>query len=85
MIELYMRQGCPFCDKVEKAAVEMGLKEGHDFEIINAAPLTPGRDVVLKVGGKAMVPFLIHGSTSMYESNDIIAYLRTNPTSRKTF
>ena len=72
-----MRQGCPFCDKVENAAVDMGLKKGKDYQIVNAAPMTPGRDVVLKTGGKAMVPFLIDGDTSMYESDDIIAYLKT--------
>jgi len=77
MIELYIRQGCPFCDKVENAAADMGLKEGKDYQIVNAAPKTPGRDVVLKTGGKAMVPFLIDGDTSMYESDDIIAYLKT--------
>lgn len=77
MIQLYIRAGCPFCQKVEKAAHAIGLLEGQDFELVNAAPGTPGRDVVLEVGGKAMVPFLIDGNTSMYESDDIISYLKT--------
>jgi len=76
MIELYMRNGCPFCQKVTKAAHGFGLKEGKDFIVIDAAPGTPGREVVLSRGGKAMVPFLIDGDTSMYESDDIIKYLR---------
>ena len=76
MIEFYMRNGCPFCQKVTKAAHSFGLKEGKDFIVIDAAPGTPGREVVLSRGGKAMVPFLIDGDTSMYESDDIITYLR---------
>jgi glutathione S-transferase len=76
MIQLYVRKGCPFCKKVETAAVDIGLVPGTDYELIDAAPGTPGRDVVLKVGGKAMVPFLIDGTTSMYESDDIVQYLK---------
>jgi glutaredoxin len=77
MIQLYVREGCPYCSKVEKAATEMGLTEGKDYQLVNAAPSTPGREVVIKTGGKAMVPFLIDGEVSMYESDDIIAYLKT--------
>lgn len=75
MIELYMSAGCPFCKKVLLATQELGLKEGEDFTNIDAAPGTPGRDVVLNVGGKAMVPFLVDGDTAMYESDDIVTYL----------
>ncbi|PHR25170.1 MAG: glutaredoxin [Desulfotalea sp.] len=77
MIQIYVRKGCPFCKKVETAAATMELVSGSDFELIDAALGTPGRDVVLKVGGKTMVPFLIDGDTSMYESADIIEYLKT--------
>lgn len=76
MIQLYLRDGCPFCRKVLTAAQQIGLEEGKDFEVIDAPPGTPGREVVLRVGGKAMVPFLVDGAVSMYESDDIIAYLR---------
>lgn len=76
MIQLYVRKGCPYCMKVETAAVELGLVEGSDYELIDAAPDTPGREVVLKVGGKGMVPFLIDGEISMYESDDIVEYLK---------
>ena len=74
-----MRDGCPFCQKVVQAAGEFELKEGEDFTVINAAQGTPGREVVLNKGGKAMVPFLIDGGTSMYESGDIITYLKNYP------
>ena len=58
------------------AAAELGLVDGKDFEVIAAGPNTPGRLIVEKQGGKAMVPFLVDGKTSLYESDDIIAYLR---------
>jgi glutathione S-transferase len=76
MLELYVRDGCPFCRKVLDAVRELGLKEGEDYRVIDAAPNTPGRQTVLEIGGTAMVPFLIDGTHSMYESDDIVAYLR---------
>lgn len=78
MIELYLSAGCPFCRKVLRATQEMGLEEGKDFVVVNAASGTPGADTVKKVGGDYMVPFLIDGDHSMYESDDIIAYLKEN-------
>lgn len=76
MIKLYMQDGCPFCRKVETAARQMGLIAGKDYIVIDSAPSTPGRETVVKVGGKSMVPFLVDAETSMYESDDIIAYLK---------
>ncbi|MDJ0623448.1 MAG: glutathione S-transferase N-terminal domain-containing protein [Desulfocapsaceae bacterium] len=76
MIQLYLWANCPFCQKVVRAASDMGLKEGVDYAEIDGAPGTPGREVVEKTGGKAMVPFLIDGDVHMYESDDIIDYLR---------
>ncbi len=77
MIEFYVRDGCPFCQKVVQAADEFGLKKGEDFTLIDAAPGTPGREMVLSRGGKAVVPFMIDGDTSMYESGDIVTYLKS--------
>ena len=76
MIELYLWNSCPFCQKVLKAADAMGLKEDIDYTIVDGSPGTPGRLTVQNRGGKAMVPFLIDGEVSMYESDDIIAYLK---------
>lgn len=58
------------------AAGQLELVDGEDYEVIAAGPGTPGRLKVEKRGGKAMVPFLVDGETSMYESDDIIEYLR---------
>ncbi len=76
MIQLYLWDSCPFCRKVSMAAAELGLVEGEDFEVIPAGPGTAGQSAVEARGGSQMVPFLIDGQTAMYESDDIIAYLR---------
>ncbi len=75
MIELYIREGCPFCHKVLEGANQLHLVEGKDYAVIDAAPGTPGRETVLKLGGKTMVPFLVDGDITMYESLDILDYL----------
>lgn len=78
MIQLYVRERCPFCKKVENAATRLGMVVGKDYQLIDASPNTPGREIVLQAGGKAMVPFLIDDAVSMYESDDIVNYLETN-------
>lgn len=81
MVELYVASTCPFCIKVLRAADQMGLEKGKDYEIVDAARGKPGRQKVIDTGGKSMVPFLIDGAVSMYESDDIITYLRTHTAS----
>ena len=76
MIELYIWNSCPFCQKVLRAAENMGLEEGTDYTIIDGGPGTVGRMTVQSRGGKSMVPFLVDGDVAMYESDDIIAYLK---------
>ncbi|MEJ2133852.1 MAG: glutathione S-transferase N-terminal domain-containing protein [Desulfofustis sp.] len=76
MVELYIASTCPFCIKVIRAAEEMGLTEGQDYQIVDAAQGTPGRKKVVDTGGKSMVPFLLDDGSWMYESDDIIDYLR---------
>ena len=76
MVELYVTSTCPFCIKVIKTAEAMGLEEGSDYLIIDAAHGTPGQKKVVDTGGKGMVPFLMDGERWMYESDDIIDYLR---------
>ncbi|MEE4166730.1 MAG: glutathione S-transferase N-terminal domain-containing protein [Desulfocapsaceae bacterium] len=77
MIELYLWDSCPFCRKVSMAVAELGLVESEDFQVIPAGPGTPGHLIVKERGGSQMVPFLIDGETAMYESDDIIAYLKS--------
>ncbi len=77
MIKLYIWDKCPFCQKVLRAAHELNLVEGKTYEVIDASPNTAGRDEVMAIGGKSMVPFLVDGKTAMYESDDIVQYLKS--------
>ena len=72
MLILYVKTGCPFCAKALSAVEALGLQiderniaeEGHRTELIEK-------------GGKQQVPYLIdeERGVSMYESDDIVAYL----------
>ena len=73
MIDLFVSDHCPYCKKVMDFAQECGIK----FNKINIE----NEDNVLRlltIGGKEQVPFLYDPSddTRMYESEDIIQYLK---------
>ncbi|MDO8553060.1 MAG: glutathione S-transferase N-terminal domain-containing protein [bacterium] len=72
---LYEKTGCPWCIKVLDYAKERGIQ----FELRNLT--TPGvAEELIKRGGKRQVPYLVdnRNGTEMYESADIIEYLRQN-------
>jgi glutathione S-transferase len=75
MVQIYQFASCPYCQRVLRAADRLGLVEGRDYEKIEASRGTPGRAVVVRLGGMSQVPFLVDGDVQMYESADIIDYL----------
>ncbi len=62
---------CPYCQKVLRFMSENGI-------LIDMYATTEqvNRDYLLKQGGKNQVPCLFIGEQALYESDDIIAYLR---------
>lgn len=73
MIELYQKEGCPFCKKVRVRLGELGLSwVSHPTESGSYA-----REVLERISGGTKVPFLIDAERGvmMPESDDIIAYL----------
>lgn len=76
MLTLYYKPSCPFCQRViqvsENLKITLDLKDISDDE-------SALQELIAK-GGKKQVPFLIDSerNVSMYESNDIIDYLREN-------
>lgn len=76
MLTLYYKPSCPFCQRVIQMAdnlkVELELRDVSDDETTLAE--------LLEKGGKKMVPFLVdtEKDVSMYESSDIIDYIRDN-------
>lgn len=76
MLTLYYRPTCPFSKKVLAAAKELGV--GLEVRDIGEAPHL---EELLRRGGKKQVPYLVDRAheTEMYESEDIIAYLKGEP------
>ncbi len=73
MLTLYVKTGCPFCAKVHRAGEELQLS----FDEKNIADAAVAEELIQR-GGKRMVPYLIDSETGkeMYESDDIVSYLR---------
>ena len=74
-LKLYVGTFCPFCMKV-KTFIKDNNIEG--IEYINIDEDKAGREHLVEVGGKKQVPCLFVDEKPMYESNDIIEYLKAN-------
>ena len=70
-LKLYYKPECPFCKKVlsfmEKNDIELELKNIHDEE---------NKKFVVEKGGMNQVPCLFIDGKAMYESDDIIEFLK---------
>ncbi len=68
---LYYRESCPFCQKVLRFMKSRGIECGMR-DVLN-----PGvYDELIAIGGKQQVPCLVIDGKALYESSDIVAYLR---------
>ena len=68
---LYYKKTCPFCVKV------LRFMEANDITLDKRDTQQPGNEQdLIRVGGKKQVPCLVVGGRPLYESDDIIAYLR---------
>jgi glutathione S-transferase len=74
LLELYNMESSPFCRKVREVLVELDLP----YVCKNAPKGSAVRDELKNRGGKVMVPYLVDANTNteMYESEDIVDYLR---------
>lgn len=74
MLDLFILESCPYCKKVMSFLDEHGIKY-NKIDIKNKT----SEDALIQIGGKRQVPFLIDKDRNiqMYESNDIIEYLKT--------
>ncbi|TGK57036.1 glutaredoxin [Leptospira wolffii] len=75
-MKLYQFESCPYCAYVRDSFDKLGLKEGKDYELVEASRGTPGREEVIRLGGVSQVPFLVDGDRKMYESRDIVDYVK---------
>ena len=69
---LYMKPGCPYCMKVDAFLNEAGVKIEHRLSTEGT-----NREDLVALGGKAQFPCLVVDGAPMYESDDIIAYLKS--------
>lgn len=74
MLELFELEYCPYCKKVIKFLDEQNI-EYKKFDISDKE----SEEALIRIGGKRQVPFLVDSDRNiqMYESNDIIEYLKT--------
>ncbi|MDR2715092.1 MAG: glutathione S-transferase N-terminal domain-containing protein [Coriobacteriales bacterium] len=71
-LTLYYKPTCPYCQKVLRFIEAAGI----EVELADIA-VAENRERLIEVGGKVQVPCLFINDTALYESDDIIAYLRS--------
>jgi glutathione S-transferase len=73
-LELYSFEASPFCRIVREALCSLEIP----YLLHNVAKGSPGREAFVERSGKMMVPYLVdpNTATEMFESRDIVAYLR---------
>lgn len=71
-LKLYIRKTCPFCDKVLRYIKENNIL---NIEIID---VSENEKELEEKGGKNQVPCLLIDDYYLYESLDIINYLKEN-------
>ena len=77
---LFYMPACPFCQKVLRWMDAQGIAfgEGGTVEPADITADPACREELARVGGKVQVPCLLIDGKPMYESDDVIAYLRDN-------
>lgn len=73
-LTLYYKPSCPYCQKVLRflraASIDLPLKNTiEDGKNANA---------LIEIGGKRQVPCLVIDGKALYESDDIIMWLKQN-------
>ncbi|MFY9282874.1 MAG: glutaredoxin [Miniphocaeibacter sp.] len=75
-LELYYKSTCPFSRKVLNFIEENNIKDKIVFKDIDLNEYD--RETLEKVGGKVQVPCLFIDGKPMYESDEIINFLKEN-------
>ena len=69
---LYYKKSCPYCQKV------LRFMDDRKIMMDTRDTLQPGiQNDLVRVGGKKQVPCLVVNGKPLYESDDIVEYLRT--------
>lgn len=73
-LELFMKPTCPYCIKVMSFMEENGIT----VPLRNIEADEDAAKTLVNVGGKRQVPCLFIDGQPLYESGDIIEWLRAN-------
>ena len=73
---LFKKDTCPYCQKVMNYISTTGRKDIIFKDIINDPAAA---NELVEVGGKRQVPCLFIDGKPLYESSDIIEWLKGNP------
>ena len=73
-IKLYSGTFCPFCKKVEAFIEENNLND--KIPVVYTDKSEKARDELIEGGGKRQVPCLYHDGQWLYESNEIIDFIK---------
>lgn len=72
--KLFVGTVCPYCKKVENFMKE----ENIELEVVNINEDRDGLNELVENGGKRQIPCLYHDGEYLYESDDIIEFLKAN-------
>lgn len=73
-LTLYYFVGCPYCQKVRGYMLQAGIT----IPMKDTQTDPRNREELVKIGGKGQVPCLVIDGKALYESNDIIEWLKKN-------
>lgn len=72
--KLFYMDYCPYCEKVREYMHENNI----ELEEVNIDESKEGREELIEKGGKLQVPMLLIDDKPLYESLDIIEWLKEN-------
>lgn len=72
-LELYYTPVCPFCRKVLSFMDEHGIE---NILLKDKSTNAQFQDELVRIGGKSQVPCLFIDGKPLYESNDIIQWMK---------
>lgn len=75
-LELFKRDTCPYCVKVQMLIEELGVEE--QIEQLDITRDADARKRLVEVGGKQQVPCLFIDGEPLYESRDIMNWIEAN-------
>ncbi len=75
-LELFKRDSCPYCVKVQMFIEELGVED--QIEQLDISKDPSARKRLIEVGGKQQVPCLFIDGKPLYESSDIINWIDMN-------